>query len=101
MPYNVKNETTNLSSKFSFPIWECSSKTVTFGENCCEKKKCNKRNDGLALHSGVKWSGQSNNLLVISIYLVSSSIYFLVRIEELENLTAPEVSLRAVCYFFG
>ena len=66
-------------------------------KKCCEKKKCNKRNDGLALHSGVKWSGQSNNLLGISIYLVSSCIYFSVRIEEFEQ---REVSLSAVCYFF-
>lgn len=85
------NRITNLSSKFSFPIWQWSAKTVTFGKKCCEKKTCNKRKDGLALHSGVSEVGNS-----ISIYLVSSSIYFLVRIEELENLTAGGIVARLV-----
>ena len=70
------------------PNWQSSSKTVTFGKKCCEKKKWNKKNDGLALHSGVKWSGQFNNLLVISVYPVSLSIYFSMRIKARGNLTA-------------
>ena len=64
---------------------------VTFGKKCCEKKKWNKKNDGLALHFRVKWSGQLNNLLVISLYIVSLSIYFSVRIKEHGNLTAGDI----------